>query len=70
MSHNFIQNFGFQNQEAAWKLSLPQMTNYENYVFPEEQEPKADEGETKNFKKEIQGKRKQVETVLPLLPKG
>jgi hypothetical protein len=46
------------------------MTNYENYVFPEEQEPKADEGETKNFKKEIQGKRKQVETVLPLLPKG
>lgn len=41
------------------------MTNYENYVFTEEEEeePKADEGETKNFKKQIQGKRDQVETV-------
>lgn len=34
------------------------MINYENYVFFEEQEFKVDEGEIKNFKKEIQGKRK------------
>lgn len=42
------------------------MTNYENYVFTEEEEkekPKADEGETKNFKKQTQEKRDQVETV-------
>lgn len=52
----------------AWKLTLPQKTNFESYVFTEEQEPKADDGEAKNFKKKYPGGKRSSRDSITLPP--